>query len=77
MEKSVVMKGVEEPSFLKKLFFVFLLCWVFVALRGLSLVAASRGSLLLWSSGFSLQWLLLLCSTGSRPVGSSSGGAWA
>ena len=34
---------------------------------GFSLVAVSRGcSLLLWDAGFSLEWLLLLWSTGSR-----------
>ena len=38
----------------------FWLHWVFVALGGLSLVAASRGSSLLQSVGFSQKWLLLL-----------------
>ena len=42
------------------------LCWVFVAVRGLSLVAASRGYSSLRCTGFSLWWLLLLQSTGSR-----------
>ena len=45
-------------------------------MRGLSLVAVSRGSLLR-RAGFSLQWLLLLRSTGSRRAGFSSCGAWA
>ena len=40
--------------------------WVFVAAHGLSLVAASRGYSLLQRAGFSLRWLLLLQSTGSR-----------
>ena len=38
----------------------FWLHWVFVALGGLSLVVASRGSSLLRSVGFSRKWLLLL-----------------
>ena len=38
-------------------------------LRGLSLVAASGGYSSLQYTGFSLQWLLLLQSTGSRCVG--------
>ena len=44
----------------------FWLHWVFVAARGLSLVAASGGYSSLWCEGFSLQWLLLLWLTGSR-----------
>ena len=59
------------------LFIYFGLHWVFVAARGLSLVVASSGYSLLWSMGFSLQWLLLLRSTGSRHVGFSSCGTWA
>ena len=54
------------------LFIDFWLCWVFVAACGLSLVAASGGYSLLWCTGFSLQWLLLLWSTGSRHTGFSS-----
>ena len=70
--------------------FIFGCVWVFVAARGLSLVAVSRGysslrctgfSLrwLLWlrSTGFSLRWLLWLRSTGSRHVGFSSCGTQA
>ena len=45
-------------------------CRVFVAACGLSLVAASGGYSSLWCVGFSLQWLLLLWSTGSRRAGS-------
>ena len=52
------------------LFIYFWLCWVFVAAYGFSLVAASMGYSLLWCVGFSLQWLLLLQSTGSRLAGS-------
>ena len=52
------------------LFIYFWLCWVFVAACGLSLVAASGGYSSLQCAGFSLQWLLLLWSTGSRHAGS-------
>ena len=65
-------------------FFFFWLHWVFAAVRGLSLVVASRVYSLLWCAGFSLQWLLLLQSMVSRHAGSvvaarrlSSCGAWA
>ena len=44
-------------------------------LHGLSLVAVSRDYSLLWYSGFSLQWLLLLQS--SRHTGISSCSSWA
>ena len=54
------------------LFIYFWLHWVFVAARGLPLVAVSRGYSSLHCAGFSLQWLLLLWSTGSRRVGFSS-----
>ena len=56
------------------IFFFFWLHWVFVAARRLSLVVASRGYSSLQCVGFSLQWLLLLWSTGSRHVGFSSCG---
>ena len=55
--------------FFNILFIYLWLCWVFVAARGLSLVAASRG--------YSLRWLLLLWSMGSRRVGFSGCGVWA
>ena len=66
-------------SFFKKkyLFIYFWLHWVFVAAHGLSLVAASGGYSSLRSAGFSLPWLLLLRSTGSRCVGFSSCSTWA
>ena len=51
--------------------------WVFVAACGFSLVAASGGYSSLRCVGFSLQWLLLLQSMGSRWVGFSSFGAQA
>ena len=56
------------------LFIYFWLCWVFVAVRGLSLVAVSGSYSSLQCMGFSLQWLLLLQSTGSRHTGFSSCG---
>ena len=47
-------------------FLYFWLCWVFLAGCGLSLVVVGGGYSLLWCAGFSLQWLFLLQSTGSR-----------
>ena len=62
----------------KKIYlFYFWLHWVFVTARGLSLVAASGGYSSLWCAGFSLQWLLLLWSTGFRRTGFSSCGSQA
>ena len=57
-------------------FFVYLfiylwLCWVFVSVRGLSLVAASRGHSSSRCAGLSLSWPLLLWSIGSRRAGSA------
>ena len=58
--------------FLINLFiYLFLLCWVFVSVRGLSLVAASGGHSSSWCAGLSLSWPLLLRSTGSRRAGSA------
>ena len=48
------------------LFIYFWLRWVFAAVRGLSLVAASRGYSSMRCAGFSLRWLLLLPRMGSR-----------
>ena len=67
------------------LFICFWLHWVFVAAHRLSLVAAHGLSLVTASggyssfrcAGFSLWWLLLLPSTGSRRTGFSSCGSWA
>ena len=70
-----------EPQFhlfLKLIYFIFIyfwLCWVFIAVRGLSLVAASGGYSTLQCTGFSLRWLLLLRSTGPRLAGFSSCGS--
>ena len=52
------------------LFIYFWLPWVFLAARGLSPVVVSGGYSLLRCVGFSLWWLLLLQSTGSRHAGS-------
>ena len=62
--------------FLKKLIY-FWLCWVFSAACGLSVVMASGSYSLLCWAGFSLRWLLLLQSTGSRHLGFCSCGTWA
>ena len=60
-----------RPTLLDFFFLIhFWLRWVFVAAHGLSLVAASGGYSSLRCTGFSLWWLLLLRSTGSRRVGS-------
>ena len=48
----------------------FWLCWVFVSVRGLSLVAASGGHSSSRCAGLSLSRPLLLWSTGSRRAGS-------
>ena len=61
--------------FFKNKFIYFWLRWVFVAARGLSLVAASGGYSSLWCAGFSLWWLPLLRSTGSGCAGFSSCGS--
>ena len=45
--------------------FIFRLYWVFVAVRGVSLVAVSGGYSSLLFKGFPLQWLLLVWSAGS------------
>ena len=51
--------------------FIYLwLCWVFVSVRGLSLVAASGGHSSSWCAGLSLSRPLLVRSTGSRRAGS-------
>ena len=54
-------------SFFFKLFY-FCLCWVFIAVHGLSLVVVSGGYSSLQCTGFSLCWLLQLLSTGCRRV---------
>ena len=57
--------------FLNFYLFIYLwLCWVFVSVRGLSLVAASGGHSSSRCAGLSLSRPLLLRSTGSRRTGS-------
>ena len=57
--------------FFFKHYFIYLwLCWVFVSVRGLSLVAASGGHSSSRCAGFSLPRPLPLRSTGSRRTGS-------
>ena len=51
---------------------LFRLHWVFIAARGVFLVAASGGYSSLRCAGFLLLWLLLLQSMGSRHAGFSS-----
>ena len=66
--------------FFKFIYFIYFYFWlrcVFLAARWLSLVAASRGNSSLRCAGFSLRWLLLLRSTGSRCTGFSSCGSQA
>ena len=52
-------------------------CCAFIAVRRLSLVVESGGYSSFRCAGFSVQWLLLLRSTGSRHAGFSSCGTWA
>ena len=62
-----------SPTFFFKWIYLFIylwLCWILIAARRLCLVAASRGYYLWQCVGFSLQWLLLLQSMGSRHMGS-------
>ena len=57
--------------FFKIYLFIYLwLCWVFVSVQGLSLVAASGGHSSSRCAGLSLSQPLLLRSTGSRRAGS-------
>ena len=68
--------GLQSIFFLKEHLFIYLfwLHWVFVAAHGLSLVATSGGYSPLLCAGFSLWWLLLLRSMGSRRAAFSSCG---
>ena len=64
-------------NFKKNLFILFIyvwLHWVFIAACRLSPVVVSGGYSSLQCVGFSLRWLLLLRSTGSRHAGFSSCG---
>ena len=76
---------IKKKSYLGKLIcilfflilFIFWLCWVFVAARGLSLVAASGGYSSLQCTCFSLQWLLTCGARALECAGFSSCSAWA
>ena len=59
-----------RPTHFFFLNFYLWLCWVFVSVRGLSPVAASRGHSSSRCAGLSLSRPLLLGSTGSRRAGS-------
>ena len=59
-----------DHFFIYLFIYYFWLCWVFVSVRGLSLVAASGGHSSLRCAGLSLSRPLLLRSTGSRRTGS-------
>ena len=67
----------ESSSLFFKRFIYFWLFWVFLAAWRLSPVVVIRGYTLLRCSGFSLQWFLLLQSTGSKFAGFSSCGTQA
>ena len=61
--------------FLKMFIYLFIfiylwLCWVFISVWGLPLVATSGGHSSSWCAGLSLSWPLLLRSTDSRRAGS-------
>ena len=64
------MKNHSFFKFFIYLFIYFWLCWVFVSVRGLSLVAASGGHSSSLCAGLSLSRPLLLRSTSSRHAGS-------
>ena len=80
VEYSTDIKTDEHEQYGIKLVFCFFflinfwLRWVFVAVCGLPLVAASGGYSSSPCAGFSLWWLLLLRSTGSRRMGFRSCG---
>ena len=67
---NIPMTKVTVFFFLIYLFIYFWLCWVFVSVRGLSLVVASGGHSSSRCAGLSLSRPLLLRGTGSRRAGS-------
>ena len=66
--KNKIEKKIKLKNYYKyfKLFIYHWLCWVFVAVQGLSLVAANGGSSALLCMGLSLQSLLYFQNTGPR-----------
>ena len=71
-EKLCVHKGKKYITFFLFNIYYFLFCWVFFAAHRLSLAVVSGDHSSLWCSGFIMQSLLLLQSTGCRHVGFSS-----
>ena len=72
-DETIFFKSIFQKFYLFIYLFVcFWLHWVFVATSGLSLVAVSEGYSSLRCPGFSLWWLLLFQSTGSRCMGFNS-----
>ena len=74
-KKNEIFFKINFVSEIGSIFFLFFkfylwLCWVFVSVRGLSLVVANGGHSSSWCAGLSLSWPLLLRSTGSRRAGS-------
>ena len=67
--KNLLMKVKEESEKAGLKLNIFWLCWIFFAVQAFSTVA-SRGYSSFWCTGFSLEWLLLLQSAGSRCMGS-------
>ena len=70
-------EGAVSPFFKKIIYFIFGCVGSSLLRAGFSLVVASGGCSSLQCTGFSLRWLLLLWSTGSRHVAFSSCGSWA
>ena len=65
--------GIINNILIINFFFFFWLSWVYVAARGLSPVAASRGHTSLWCVGPPSLWPLLLRSMGSRQAAVARG----
>ena len=77
-DKQVPVTGFQEtPGFVCLFVCLFLAMLGLCCREGLSLVAAGGGSSSLHCTGFLLQWLLLLESTGSRAPSFSSCSTWA
>ena len=68
--RDLIRRGECMPTNFIYLFIYFWLCWVFISVRGLSLVAASGGHSSSRCAVLSLSRPLLLRSTGSRRAGS-------
>ena len=65
-------------GFFKYNFYLFIwLCWVFIAAQAFLELRWAEAPLELHNAGFSLKWLLLLRSSGSKVCVLSSGSVWA